>query len=174
MPSGRRRDAATGMAKQLALSREEWKSTGPVCDRFAIATSRGTAPNAVFWRSRRPQFGVEDHWDGARAARALSNERSETRVRHGPGRARGVWRPSPWPLPRELSAPSTGTGRPKTVTEADHHLFCLLTMNHQPLHINEVYAKRSQHGRNVVVGTLVYSLAVTEFKRLVLVPRKPE
>jgi acyl dehydratase len=60
------------------------------------------------------------------------------------------------------------------VTEADHHLFCLLTMNHQPLHINEVYAKRSQHGRNVVVGTLVYSLAVTEFKRLVLVPRKPE
>jgi acyl dehydratase len=47
----------------------------------------------------------------------------------------------------------------KTVTEADHHLFCLLTMNHQPLHINDVYAKGSQHGRNVVVGTLVYSLA---------------
>jgi acyl dehydratase len=47
----------------------------------------------------------------------------------------------------------------KTVTEADDHLFCALTMNHQPLHINDVYAKRSQHGRNVVVGTLVYSLA---------------
>src|SRR5829696_701725 len=27
-----------------------------------------------------------------------------------------------------------------TVTEADDHLFCLLTMNHHPLHINDVYA----------------------------------
>src|ERR1044071_3142382 len=48
----------------------------------------------------------------------------------------------------------------KTVTEADDHLFCLLTMNHHPLHINDVYAKQSQQGRNVVVGPLVYSLAV--------------
>jgi acyl dehydratase len=48
----------------------------------------------------------------------------------------------------------------KTVTEADDHLFCLLTMNHHPLHINDVYAKGSQQGRNVVVGPLVYSLAV--------------
>ncbi len=28
----------------------------------------------------------------------------------------------------------------KTVTEAEDHLFCLLTMNHHPLHINDVYA----------------------------------
>lgn len=48
----------------------------------------------------------------------------------------------------------------KTVTEADDHLFCLLTMNHHPLHINDVYAAASQQGRNIVVGTLVYSLAV--------------
>src|SRR5687767_3957924 len=48
----------------------------------------------------------------------------------------------------------------KTVTEADDHLFCLLTMNHHPLHINDVYAASSQQGRNVVVGPLVYSLAV--------------
>src|SRR3954454_21574503 len=48
----------------------------------------------------------------------------------------------------------------KTVTEADDHLFCLITMNHHPLHINDVYAKQSQQGRNVVVGPLVYSLAV--------------
>src|SRR3954469_23691882 len=48
----------------------------------------------------------------------------------------------------------------KTVTEADDHMFCLLTMNHHPLHINDVYAKQSQQGRNVVVGPLVYSLAV--------------
>jgi len=48
----------------------------------------------------------------------------------------------------------------KTVTESDDHLFCLLTMNHHPLHINDVYAQQSQQGRNVVVGPLVYSLAV--------------
>jgi acyl dehydratase len=48
----------------------------------------------------------------------------------------------------------------KTVTEADDHLFCLLTMNHHPLHINDVYAAQSQQGRNVVVGPLVYSLAL--------------
>jgi len=46
----------------------------------------------------------------------------------------------------------------KTITEADDHLFCLLTMNHHPLHINDVYARESQQGRNVVVGSLVYSI----------------
>src|SRR4051794_19381689 len=46
----------------------------------------------------------------------------------------------------------------KTITEADDHLFCLITMNHHPLHINDVYAAESQQGRNVVVGPLVYSL----------------
>jgi acyl dehydratase len=48
----------------------------------------------------------------------------------------------------------------KTVTESDDHLFCLITMNHHPLHINDVYASESQQGRNVVVGSLVYSLAL--------------
>ena len=48
----------------------------------------------------------------------------------------------------------------KTVTEADDHLFCLITMNHHPLHLNDVYAAQSQQGKNVVVGTLVYSLAL--------------
>src|ERR1035437_3909607 len=48
----------------------------------------------------------------------------------------------------------------KTVTESDDHLFCLLTMNHHPLHINDVYASQSQQGKNVVVGPLVYSLAL--------------
>jgi acyl dehydratase len=48
----------------------------------------------------------------------------------------------------------------KTVTEADDHLFCLITMNHHPLHLNDVYARQSQQGRNVVVGPLVYSLAL--------------
>jgi acyl dehydratase len=48
----------------------------------------------------------------------------------------------------------------KTITEADDHMFCLLTMNHHPLHLNDVYAKASQQGRNVVVGPLVYSIAL--------------
>src|SRR5204862_3891166 len=48
----------------------------------------------------------------------------------------------------------------KTVTEADDHLFCLLTMNHHPLHLNDLYAAQSQQGRNVVVGPYVYSLAL--------------
>jgi acyl dehydratase len=48
----------------------------------------------------------------------------------------------------------------KTVTESDDHLFCLLTMNHHPLHINDVYAGQTQQGRNVVVGPYVYSLAL--------------
>jgi acyl dehydratase len=46
----------------------------------------------------------------------------------------------------------------KTITESDDHLFCLLTMNHHPLHINDVYASQSQQGQNVVVGPLVYSI----------------
>ena len=49
----------------------------------------------------------------------------------------------------------------KTITEADDHLFCMLTMNHHPLHIDSNYAaERTQFGRNVVVGNLVYSLAL--------------
>src|SRR5215212_5157270 len=51
----------------------------------------------------------------------------------------------------------------KTVTEADDHLFCLITMNHHPLHINDVYAGQSQQGRNVVVGPIA-NLATEELK----------
>jgi acyl dehydratase len=47
----------------------------------------------------------------------------------------------------------------KTITEADDHLFCLVTMNHHPLHLDARYAaEATQFGRNVVVGNLVYSL----------------
>lgn len=46
----------------------------------------------------------------------------------------------------------------KTVTEYDDHLFCLLTMNHAPLHLDAHYAEGSQFGRNVVVGNYIYSL----------------
>ena len=47
----------------------------------------------------------------------------------------------------------------KTVTEYDDHLFCLLTMNHHPLHLDAHYAEQAtDFGRNVVVGNYIYSL----------------
>ena len=47
----------------------------------------------------------------------------------------------------------------KTVTEADDHLFCLLTLAASPLHIDRHYAATEMaSGRNIVVGTYVYSL----------------
>src|SRR6187401_1647350 len=49
----------------------------------------------------------------------------------------------------------------KTVTEADDHLFCLITMNHHPLHLNDWYAENETvQKKNVVVGNLVYSLVL--------------
>jgi acyl dehydratase len=47
----------------------------------------------------------------------------------------------------------------KTVTEFDDHMFCLLTMNHHPLHLDQHYAEETtQFGKNVVVGNYVYSI----------------
>ena len=46
----------------------------------------------------------------------------------------------------------------KTITEMDNHLFTLLTMNHNPLHMDDNYMKGHQHGRILVVGTLTISL----------------
>ena len=48
----------------------------------------------------------------------------------------------------------------KTVFESDNNLFCLLTMNHHPVHINVDYANNNQHKKILVVGTLVFSLVV--------------
>ena len=49
----------------------------------------------------------------------------------------------------------------KTITEADDHLFCMITMNHHPLHTNQWFAENETvHGKNVVVGNLVYSLVL--------------
>lgn len=48
----------------------------------------------------------------------------------------------------------------KTITEYDDHLFCMITMNHHPLHTNDWYAASTPQGRNVVVGNLVYSLVL--------------
>lgn len=48
----------------------------------------------------------------------------------------------------------------KTIFESDNNLFSLLTMNHHPVHLNVDYAAKMQHGKILVVGTLVFSLAV--------------
>lgn len=48
----------------------------------------------------------------------------------------------------------------KTIFESDNNLFSLLTLNNHPLHTNTQYAEESQHNQIVVVGTLVFSLAV--------------
>ncbi len=49
----------------------------------------------------------------------------------------------------------------KTITEYDDHLFCMITMNHHPLHTDAWFAEHDTvHGRNVVIGNLVYSLAL--------------
>jgi acyl dehydratase len=47
----------------------------------------------------------------------------------------------------------------KTITEYDDHLFCMITMNHHPLHTNAWFAENETvQKKNVVVGNLVYSL----------------
>ncbi len=50
---------------------------------------------------------------------------------------------------------------PKTVTESDNNLFCLLTLNHHQIHNDIEFAKKSQHGQRLVVGTYVLSLVVS-------------
>ncbi len=48
----------------------------------------------------------------------------------------------------------------RTITEMDNVLFCALTMNDQPLHINEDFAAQTQFGRRIVNGILTLGLVV--------------
>ncbi|MCB9117193.1 MAG: MaoC family dehydratase [Caldilinea sp.] len=49
----------------------------------------------------------------------------------------------------------------RTITEMDNVLFTALTMNTQPLHLNEDYAqKHSEFGRRIVNGIFTLGLAV--------------
>jgi acyl dehydratase len=50
------------------------------------------------------------------------------------------------------------TGR--TLTEADNVLFNALTMNTQPLHMNEDFASRTEFGRRIVNGIFTLGLVV--------------
>lgn len=47
----------------------------------------------------------------------------------------------------------------KTITQAEDHEFCLLTLAASPLHIDANYAaKEMPQGRNIIVGTFIYAL----------------
>lgn len=48
----------------------------------------------------------------------------------------------------------------RTVTEADNVLFNSLTLNSQPLHIDEAYASKTEFGRRIVNGIFTLGLVV--------------
>jgi acyl dehydratase len=48
----------------------------------------------------------------------------------------------------------------RTITEMDNVLFCALTMNTQPLHLNEDFAARTEFGQRIVNGIFTLGLAV--------------
>ncbi|HQV71150.1 MAG TPA: MaoC family dehydratase [Thermoflexales bacterium] len=48
----------------------------------------------------------------------------------------------------------------RTITEMDNVLFSALTMNTQPLHLNEDYASKTQFGARIVNGLFTLGLAV--------------
>ncbi len=51
-------------------------------------------------------------------------------------------------------------GTSRTVTETDNVLFCALTMNPQPLHLNEEFAAQTQFGQRIVNGLYTMALVV--------------
>lgn len=48
----------------------------------------------------------------------------------------------------------------RTITEADNAWFCAITMNTQPLHVNEDFASRTEFGQRIVNGILTMGLVV--------------
>ena len=48
----------------------------------------------------------------------------------------------------------------RTITEFDDTLFSLLSMNQHPVHIDEHFARATQHGRRLVEGPIVISLVI--------------
>lgn len=48
----------------------------------------------------------------------------------------------------------------KTIFESDNNIFSMLTMNHHPLHTNIHFAEEEEHGKILVVGTLIFSIVV--------------
>jgi len=49
----------------------------------------------------------------------------------------------------------------RTISESDNQRFCDLTMNQQPLHLDDSFAEESQFGQRLVNGLYTMSLAVS-------------
>lgn len=48
----------------------------------------------------------------------------------------------------------------KTITEADNHMFTLMTMNTHPMHFDDEFAKKSEFGKCIVCSPLTVALMV--------------
>ncbi len=48
----------------------------------------------------------------------------------------------------------------RTLTETDNVLFCSLTLNPQPLHLDETFARETQYGRRIMNGLFTLGLVV--------------
>jgi itaconyl-CoA hydratase len=48
----------------------------------------------------------------------------------------------------------------RTITEADNVLFCSMTLNTQPLHINEDFSSKTEFGQRIVNGILTLGVMV--------------
>ena len=48
----------------------------------------------------------------------------------------------------------------RTITEADNTLFCAITLNTQPLHINADFAEKTRFGQRIVNGIYTLGLVV--------------
>ncbi len=51
-------------------------------------------------------------------------------------------------------------GQGRTVSESDNLLFCGMTMNTQPLHVNQDFASKSQFGARIMNGIFTMGLVV--------------
>ena len=138
--------------KRLAVTIEPFEQLAPATEE-AIAAEVADIGRFEDLTRRSP--------DPRRYDPAPDDERRRPPALNRPGRARGLRRPRYGRYLEEFEVGAVYKHWPaKTVTESDDHLFCLITMNHHPLHLNDVYASESQQGQNVVVGPLVYSLAL--------------
>ena len=48
----------------------------------------------------------------------------------------------------------------KTISEAEASIFCMITMNHHPIHIDKIFSKKTKFKKRIVVGTYIFSLVV--------------
>ncbi len=51
-------------------------------------------------------------------------------------------------------------GKRRTVSESDNQRFCDMTMNQQPLHLDEEFSSGTQFGERIVNGIYTFALAV--------------